>query len=76
MIFDTPKSVNKLTASEAAEAGLTRPKTTALMSGGYMSSFNLLGQFKRSESLDTLSFFRGKIGFELRIKDIQTAYMS
>ena len=57
MIFDTPKSVNQLTASEAAEAGLTRPKTTALMSGGYMPSFNLLGQFKRSESLDTLSCF-------------------
>ena len=42
MIFDTPKSVNQLTASEAVEAGLDRPKTSALMNGGCMQSFDLL----------------------------------
>ena len=35
-------SQNKLTASEAAEAGLDRPKTSALMSKGCMQSFEVL----------------------------------
>ena len=38
----TLNSTNQLTASEAAEAGLTWPKTSALMSRGCMQSFNLL----------------------------------
>ena len=42
MIFDTPNSTYQLTASEAAEAGLDRPKTSALMNGGCMQSFDLL----------------------------------
>ena len=42
MIFDTPTSTYQMTASEAAEAGLDRPKTSALMNGGCMQSFDLL----------------------------------
>ena len=38
----TLNSTNQLTASEAAEAGLTWPKTSALMSRGCMQSFNHL----------------------------------
>ena len=91
-IYDTPKSVNQLTASEAVEAGLTWPKTTAPMSWGYMPSFKLLGQSKRSGSLDKLSCFPSKYYYILHIlqiswqiwiwskeaviSDIQTAYMS
>ena len=40
--FDTPKSTYQLMASAAAEAGLNRPKTSALMNGGCMQSFDLL----------------------------------
>ena len=42
MIFDTPYSAYQLTASEAAEADLTRLKTSSLMSGGCMQSLNLV----------------------------------
>ena len=40
--FDTQNSANQLTASEAAEASLDRPKTSARMSKGCMQSFDLL----------------------------------
>ena len=39
-IFDTPNSTYQLAASEATEAGLERPKTSAFMSGGCMQSLN------------------------------------
>ena len=39
---EATKSTYRLTASEAVEAGLTRPKTSAFMSQGCMQSFNLL----------------------------------
>jgi len=42
IFFDTPNSTYQLTASEALEAGLKWPKTSALMSLGCMQSFNLL----------------------------------
>ena len=39
---EATNSTYQLTASEAVEAGLTWPKTSAFMSKGYMQSFNLL----------------------------------
>ena len=40
---EATNSTYQLTASEAMEAGLTWPKTSALMSRGCMQNFNLLG---------------------------------
>ena len=40
--FDTENSANQLTASEATEAGLNRPKTSARVCKGCMQSYDLL----------------------------------
>ena len=42
MFFDTPNSTCEVTASEAVEAGLIWPKTSAHICRGHMQSFNLL----------------------------------